>query len=122
MNPSEDHILKQKEPFQSIMLYVRNVIFRTLPEVEEKYNYGIPFYHYNKKPLCYLNILKGTNHVDVGFVNGYILMERFPNLKNYKNRKIVRSLQYETLESIDAIMLIEVLQAAAKLNEKNRKT
>jgi len=36
MNPVEEHILKQKEPFQSLMLYVRSVIKRTLPEVNEK--------------------------------------------------------------------------------------
>ncbi len=73
MNPAENYILNQPEPYRSIMLYIRRVILKTLPNVEEKYNYGIPFYHHNKKPMCYLNILKGTNFVDVAFVQGVFL-------------------------------------------------
>ncbi len=73
MNPAENYILNQPEPYRSIMLYIRSVILKTLPNVVEKYNYGIPFYHHNKKPMCYLNILKGTNFVDVAFVQGVFL-------------------------------------------------
>ena len=54
---------------------------KTLPEVEEKFNYRIPFYNHNKKPLCYLNILKGTDYVDVAFVQGIYLESKFPELK-----------------------------------------
>ena len=68
MNPVEQYLFNQKEPYQSIMLYVRSVIFKTLPKIEEKYSYKIPFYHHNNKPMCYLNILKGTEYVDVDFV------------------------------------------------------
>lgn len=121
MKPVDDFILRQKEPYQSIMLYVRSVILRTLPNIEEKYNYGIPFYHYNQKPFIYLNILKKTNFVDVAFVKGIILKEQFPNLRDYNNRKNVRSLQYNQLESIDEEMLIEIIKAAASLTEKSRK-
>jgi hypothetical protein len=73
LKPVEEYLFKQCEPYQSIMLYVKSIILKTLPNVEEKYNYGIPFYHHNKKPLCYLNILKGTNFVDVAFVQGVFL-------------------------------------------------
>lgn len=94
---------------------------RTLPNVEEKYNYSIPFYHYNKKPFCYLNILKDTNCVDVAFVKGSLLKEQFLELKDYNNRKFVRSLQYESLESIDELLLIEVIKAAALISDTSRK-
>lgn len=110
MNPAEQYILKQKEPFQSIMLYVRSVILRTLPNVDEKYNYSIPFYHYNKKPFCYFNILKHTNFVDIAFVKGRLLKEQFPVLMDYNKRKNVRSLQYENLESVNEEELIAILE------------
>jgi len=42
MNPTQQHILNQKEPYQSIMLYVRSVIFKTIPTVEEHYKYKVP--------------------------------------------------------------------------------
>jgi len=102
------------------MLYVRSVIFKTLPDVEEKYNYGIPFYHLNKKPLLYLNILKMTNFVDVAFIKGSILNEEYPQLKDYNNRKLVRSLQYKGLESIDEKELIEIIKAAAIISDNSR--
>jgi hypothetical protein len=78
MNPVEQHILNQNEPYQSIMLYMRFVVFKVLPTVEEKYNYKIPFFNINKKPLLYLNILKGKNYVDVAFVQGILLEEKYP--------------------------------------------
>ena len=121
MNPSENYILNQKEPYQSIMLYVRSVILKSLPDIVEKYNYGIPFYHHNKKPMCYLNILKGTNYVDVAFVQGVFLKEKFPQLKDGSNRKQVRSIQVECLENFDELLFVEILDEASKLLDTNKK-
>ncbi len=121
MNPAENYILNHPEPYRSILLYIRGVILKTLPNVEEKYNYSIPFYHYNKKQICYLNILKGTHCVDVAFVKGSILHEQFPELKDYNNRKFIRSLQYNSLENIDEFLLISVINAAAEITDNNRK-
>ena len=121
VNPAEQYILKQKEPFQSIMLYMRSVIFRTLSDVEEKYNYSIPFYHYKKKPFCYFNILKRTDFVDLAFIKGGQLQKQFPELKDYNNRKKVRSLQYKELESIDENRLIAIIREAAQLSDQSRK-
>ena len=122
MNPTEDYILHQKEPYQSLMLYVRSVIFRTLPEIEEKFSYRIPFYHCHKKPMLYLNILKGTDYVDISFIQGVILETNFPELKDYKNRKKVRSIQIKDMGDFDEMRFIELLQAASKLSAKNRST
>lgn len=121
MNPAEQYIYNQQEPYQSIMLYVRSVILKTLPEVEEKFNYRIPFYNHKKKPMCYLNILKGTNYVDVAFVQGVYLQDKFPVLKDGNNRKQVRSIQIKNLEDIDESMLVNLLKEAAMLLDKSKK-
>ena len=121
MNPTEQYFLSQKEPYQSIMLYVRSVIFKALPEVSEKYKYKIPFYYHNKKPLCYLNILKNTNYVDVAFVQGSFLEERFLILKDDNNRKQVRSIQVKSLEDFDELLFIELLRTAAHLLDNSKK-
>ena len=121
MNPAENYILNQKEPYQSIMLYVRSVILKSLPDIVEKYNYGIPFYHHNKKSMCYLNILKGTNYVDVAFVQGFFLQDKFPQLKGGSNRKEVRSIQVERLENFDELLFVELLGEASKLLDTNKK-
>lgn len=121
MNPIEQHIINQKEPYQSIMLYVRSVIVRTLPEIDEKFSYKIPFYHHNKKPMCYLNVLKNTNYVDIGFVQGIFLQERYPQLKNDSKRKQVRSLQVKSLEDFDELQFVQLLKDAAKLLDNSKR-
>jgi hypothetical protein len=121
MNPIEQHIFNQKEPYQSIMVYVRSVVFKTLPDIEERFSYKIPFFNIHKKPLLYLNVLKGTNYVDVAFVQGILLEEKYPNLKNHNNRKQVRSLQVKSLENFDELQFIELLKDAANHLKKSKK-
>ena len=121
MKPVEQYFLNQKEPYQSIMLYVRSIILNALPEVEERYSYKIPFYNCHKKPMLYLNILKGTNYVDVAFVQGVLLEKQFPVLKNDNKRKQVRSIQLKTLEDLDYDNFVELLHAASNQLNISRK-
>ncbi|WP_100616246.1 DUF1801 domain-containing protein [Confluentibacter citreus] len=121
MKPVEHYFLNQKEPYQSIMLYVRSIILNTLPEVEERYSYKIPFYNCHKKPMIYLNVLKGTNHVDVTFVQGILLEKQFPILKNDNKRKQVRSIQLKTLEDLDHDNFVELLHEASALLVRSKK-
>ena len=120
MNPVEQHLFNQKEPYQSIMIYVRSVILKTFPEVAEKFSYGIPFYYYKKKPMVYINRLKGTNYVDVSFMDGNHLKGKFPQLKDYKNRKRVRSIQVNNLEDFDEQAFVNILNEATLFITKNR--
>tara|TARA_R110000868_G_scaffold110649_19_gene299529 strand:- start:14 stop:394 length:381 start_codon:yes stop_codon:yes gene_type:complete len=121
VKPVDEYFLNQKETYQSIMLYVRSVILNTLPEIEERYSYKIPFYNIGKKPMVYLNILKGKDYVDVAFVQGILLEERFPVLKNDNKRKQVRSIQLKTLEDLDQENFVELLFAAAELLKNSKK-
>ena len=121
MNPIDDYIFEQEEPYQSIMIYVRIVIAKALPEVQEKYSYKIPFFMHDKKPMIYFNVLKGTDFVDVAFVQGILLEENYPALKNYNNRKQVRSLQLKTIEEINEPMLIQLVKDAAVQIENSSK-
>lgn len=121
MKPVEDYFLNQKEPFQSIMLYVRSVILSTFPEVKERYSYKIPFYNIDNKPMIYLNILKGKNYVDVAFVQGVLFETQFPILKNDNKRKQVRSIQLKTLEDLDQENFIELLHVAANSLRKSKR-
>jgi hypothetical protein len=120
MIPVENYLFNQKEPYQSIMIYVRSVILKTFPEVAEKFSYGIPFYYYKKKPMVYINRLKGTNYVDVSFMDGNHLKGKFPQLKDYKNRKRVRSIQVNNLEDFDEQAFVNILNEATLFITKNR--
>jgi len=121
LKPVDEYFFNQKEPYQSIMLYVRSVILNTLPEAEEKCSYNIPFYNCHNKPMIYLNILKGKNYVDVAFVQGILLEKQFPVLKNDNKRKQVRSIQLKTLEDLDQENFIQLLHAASDLLSKSKK-
>lgn len=121
MNPVENYLFNQVEPYQSIMLYIRGVIKRTLPTIEEKYSYKVPFYHHNKKPMLYLNILKGTDFVDVAFVHGKFLEDQFPILKDYNKRKVVRSIQVKNIEDFDELEFVKLLNIAADLLDNSKK-
>lgn len=121
MKPVEHYFLSQKEPYQSIMLYVRGIILNTLPEVEERYSYNIPFYNCHKKPMLYLNVLKGKDYVDIAFVQGVLLEKQFPVLKNDNKRKQVRSIQLKNLEDLNHDAFVELLQTAANLLKESKK-
>lgn len=121
MNPVEQHILNQKEPYQSIMLYIRSVIFKTLPNVQEYYKYRVPYYTHTNKPMLYLNILKGRNYVDVAFVQGILLEKKYTQLKGANNRKQVRSLQVKSLEDFDELLFIQLLKDATIFLDKSRR-
>jgi len=121
MKPVDQYFLNQKEPYQSIMLYVREVILSALPEVEEKFSYKIPFYNCHDKPMLYLNILKGKNYVDVAFVQGILLEKKFPLLKDHNKRKQVRSLQLKTLDDLDQENFIKLLREASSILSKSKK-
>lgn len=109
MNPAEAYILKQPEPFRSMLLRVQLIIEQTLPDAVMEYKWNIPVYSVNKKVLCYLNVTKG--YLDVAFWAG----ERFTKHKEFlvsKDRKFIKSLRYHHMEEIDEMVLIEILEEA----------
>ncbi len=71
--------------------------------------------------MIYLNVLKGTNHVDVTFVQGILLEKQFPILKNDNKRKQVRSIQLKTLEDLDHDNFVELLHEASALLVRSKK-
>lgn len=115
MNPAEDYILNQPEPYRSILLHLQAVIENTIPDAELKYKYKIPFYYISNRPLCYLNHSK--NYVDLGFWNASHLTVHLEHMCT-KGRKMMKSLRYKKLEDIDEKVLIDVLQDAYLVKDK----
>lgn len=106
MNPAEKYILDQVEPFKSILLQLQLLIEATIPGLELKYKWRIPYYYLNGNPFCYLNVSKG--YVDVGMRVGSHLTTYYPFMISEK-RKIMKSLRYHSIEDIDADILAEIL-------------
>ncbi len=115
MNPAEEYILQQPEPFRSILLHLQSVIEQTVPDVALKYKYKVPFYYLNGKPFCYLNQAK--DYVDLGFWNAAHLSVHL-ELMTTAGRKMMRSLRYTSLKEINHTVLTEVLLDAYAVRHK----
>jgi hypothetical protein len=112
MNPAENYILNQPEPYRSILLHIQVIIENTTSSLDLKYKYKIPFYYINNKPFCYLNVTKG--YVDLGFWKGNQI-QIHQNHFVTENRKMMVSLRYWKLEDVKNGVLIDVLEEALKL-------
>ena len=115
MNPAENYIINQPEPFRSMLLHLQMVIEHTIPDAELKFKWKLPFYYVGKRPFCYLNQTKG--YVDVGFWNAAHLTVNLEHMTT-ANRKMMKSMRYNSLEEINGEVLIEILQEAYIIRDK----
>ena len=116
VNPAEQYILKQAEPYRSILLHVQVVIEATLPDLQMLYKFRIPFYYVDgKQAFCYLNVSKG--YVDVAFWHGTHLTLHQDKLIS-KGRKHMKSLRYFTPEEVDETVLVEILEEAYSYRDR----
>ncbi|TYP97987.1 uncharacterized protein DUF1801 [Tenacibaculum adriaticum] len=117
MNPVEEYMLKQEEPFKSILLHLQLLIESSFPEVEMKYKWKIPVYYLEGQPLCYLNCAVKKGFVDVGFWAKDHL-ENYNEFLVSEGRKVVKSLRYFSVDEVDTTILISVIEEAIKKNHK----
>ena len=103
--------IRQQEPrFVSRLESCREFIKLTLPGVYEEISYGVPFYTYKNKRICYLSVIKGK--ALLGLVLGAFIPDPYGILEG--NQKEVRhidllvhgqnqeALKYFLLESTSA--------------------
>ena len=115
MNPAEEYILKQDEPFKRMLLFLQTIIEGSIPECDLKFKYKIPFYYVQGRPFCYLN--QSGDYVDVGFWNAAHLSLHLEKMES-AGRKVMLSLRYRSLEEIDQQVLTEVLNDAYSVRDK----
>ena len=107
MNPAEQYILNQNEPYQSILLQLQSIVKAIAPNAELLFKWQIPFYFNNGIPICFLN--QSKDYVDLGFWH-YDKMEKYSEFFVDTNRKYVRSLRFQSVEDINDDIIIYVLQ------------
>ncbi len=113
MNPAEEYILKQEEPFKSILLQLQTIIEAVVPNAELLYKWKIPFYYCNDIPLCFLN--QSKDYVDLAFWH-FDKMDEFTEYFIDANRKSIRSLRYKSVEDINDEVVVYVLQKQLEIN------
>ena len=114
MKPTEEYILKQPEPYQSILLHIISVVDRLVPKATLECKYGIPYFYLNKKPFSYLAPNHKNKFVDLGFAKGFQLKKNQKYLVS-ENRNTVKSLRYYSLKEINNKVLEEVIKEALLL-------
>ena len=116
MNPAEAYILKQSEPFKSILMHLQLLIEHTFPEAELKYKWRIPCYYVDSRPICYLN--QSKDYVDVGFWHSAHLTKYTEYMVSEK-RKVVKSMRYKTLDDINDDLFIRILKEVEQHKHKS---
>lgn len=113
MHPAEAYILKQEEPYKSILLQLQTIIEAVAPNFELQYKWRIPFYYCNGIPICFLN--QSKDYVDLGFWH-HEKMNRFTAHFVATNRKHIRSLRFKILDDINDEVVVYVLKKQLDIN------
>ena len=116
MNPAEIYILKQSEPYKSILIHLQVLIEHTLPEAELLYKWRLPCYYIGKRPICYIN--QSKDYIDVGFWHSAHLSKKWDNYLVAEKRKVVKSLRYKSLEDINDAIFISILKEVESLKDE----
>ncbi|MDP4685941.1 MAG: DUF1801 domain-containing protein, partial [Salibacteraceae bacterium] len=76
---------RQPEPNRSCFLAIRQIILTADQHLTEEYKYGLPFFYYKGRGLCYLWQDKKTREPYIGFADG-VLIEHPMLLKGDRKR------------------------------------
>lgn len=87
---NDNFYLSQKEPNQSCLLALRNIILKQDANVTETTKYGMPCFCYKKKMFCYLWTDKKTNKPYILMVEGKHLEHPKLEAGNRSRMKIFR--------------------------------
>ncbi|WP_312090578.1 DUF1801 domain-containing protein [Chryseobacterium sp.] len=71
MNPIQEYFYKICEPERSILLFLRKKILESdVENITETLSFGVPFFKYKKKMLCYFYFSKKHKQYYISFYHG----------------------------------------------------
>jgi len=71
MNPLEEYFFRISEPERTALLFLRNTILESDPEnITLTLSFGLPFFKFKKKMLCYFYFSKKHQQHYVSFYHG----------------------------------------------------
>lgn len=86
MRPIDNYFLQHDEPTKSCLQFLREHILKQDPAITEAWKYGMPFYCYNGKMMCYLWVHKKYLLPYIGVVEGKLIGH--PDLITEKRAKM----------------------------------
>lgn len=106
MNPLDEYYFRQPEPFRSILLYLREFILNSDDQTTETLSFGLPFFKYKGKMLCYFNYHKKFKCFYISFNKGKEL--DFPELIQ-EDRKLFKILLIDENKDLPVDLISEIL-------------
>lgn len=70
ISPLENYYLQKEEPIKSCLTFLRQYILNFDSDITEALKYGMPFFSYKGKMICYLWVHKKYNQPYLGIVEG----------------------------------------------------
>ena len=70
LSPLENYYQKQEEPVKSCIQFLRSYILNYDAGIREEWKYGMPFFYYNGKMMCYMWFHKKHLQPYLGIVDG----------------------------------------------------
>ena len=113
-NSVDQYILRQEGEVR-IMMEILNDYLCVELHLSSTLKYGIPFYMYDKKMVCYLHKCKNDS-LDITFWQGKFLVNDFPKLEP-RDRKLVASLNYDNPLAIDFELIHSISSAVIKKHD-----
>lgn len=110
VNPLENYFLQQPEPHQSCMLFLRKWLVEQ--GLEEHCKYGVPFYCFKSKNLCYMSVSAKGKELYLGFVKGYLM--KHPALKK-EGRKQIKAFYIDPEKDVPVKILKQIVTEAKEL-------
>lgn len=108
MNPIQEYFLRIDEPDRSTLLYLREKILNSDEDITETLSFGLPFFKYKKKMLCYFHFHKKFKQFYLSFNKGIAL--DFPELLQ-EDRKLFKILLLPSDEDIPMDLIFKILEA-----------
>ena len=70
LRPIDNYFLQLEEPYKSTLQFLRDHILQFDPAIQEDWQYGMPFYYYKNKRICYCWVHKKLKQPYLGIVEG----------------------------------------------------
>lgn len=73
MKQLDNFYFSQEEPYQSCFLALRDIILSVDKQITPEWKFGLPFFYYRGKMLCFLNYSKKYRKPYIGLMKGSFL-------------------------------------------------
>lgn len=115
MNDVDHFFMQQSEPNKSCLLALKSMVLEHHRDISSAWKYGMPFFYFKGRMLCYLWVHKKTGQPYLGFVEGKHL--HHPLLIQEKRARM-KIMLFDANEDLPIGTINSLLQEAISLYNK----